>query len=104
MSSLFSRYLCLEEASAESEVSDQVEHLMPCALVRETEREVAEVTVFAYRKCGNVEKLRHPAYLLVGHRMLDNHDRVVDVTAFDQSVVEEEFYLVEEYESPACSA
>ena len=103
MSRLFCSYLSLEESPAKSEVTDKVEKLVSCTLVRESEDKIAEISVFAYLECRYVEQLAHTVYLLICHRMLDNHDCVVDISSLDEVVIEKEFDLMEEHEGPAYS-
>ena len=101
MSCLFSRHLGLKETSAESQVTDQVKKLMSCALIRETEHQIAQISVFPHLQSRYIEELAHPLHLLIRDRMLDNYDRIVHITALDKIVVEKELYLVEEHECPA---
>ena len=101
MTGLFCSYLSLEEASAKSQVTDKVKHLMSCALILEAECQVAEISVFTDLQSWNIEQLRHALDLLVRYRMLDDHDCIVNVSSLYQIVVEQEFDFVEEYECPA---
>ena len=103
MSSLLCRNLRLEEASAKSQVTDKVKKLVSCAFVRESEDEIAEVTVFTHLQRRYIEKLAHTVDLLISHRMLDNDNRIVHIPALHEVVVEKEFDLMEENKSPANS-
>ena len=103
MSCLFRCHLCLEEASAKPQVADKVEELVSCAFVREAEHEVAEIAVFAYLESRHIEQLAHAFDLLVCHRMLHDHDRIVHITSLHEIVVEQELDLMEENECPAYS-
>ena len=103
MSGLFCCHLRLEEASSKSEGADQVKKLMSCALVIKTKMQVAEIAILTHLQSRNVKESAHVLYLLLCHRMLDNDDCVVDVSSLYKAMVEKEFYLMEEHESPACS-
>ena len=76
---------------------------MSCAFVREAEHEVAEIAVLTYLESRYIEQLAHAVDLLVCHRMLDNHYRIVHITSLHEVVVEKELDLMEEDECPADS-
>ena len=103
MSCLFSSYLCLEETTAKSQVSDKVKQFMSCTFVRETENKIAEISVFAHLKSRHVEEFAHMLDLLICNGMFYNDDRIVNISSLHKVVIEKELYLMEEDKSPACT-
>ena len=57
MTCLFSSYLCLQETSAQTEITDKVEKLVPCTFVRETQDEIAQISVLADLESRYIEEL-----------------------------------------------
>ena len=88
-------------ASHKTYVTYQVEHLVPSALVGEMKGDIAQVSLLGNRKAGLAEKAAHFSYLLFADGMLDNHDGIVYVSAFNQAERSQILQLVEEAESPA---
>ena len=101
MPRLLSSHLGFQEASCKSEVADEVEKLVSRTLIGETKNQIAEVAILPDFKSRNIEQLAHVLYLLRSHRMLDNHNRIVDISSLDKPVLEQELDLMEEDKCPA---
>ena len=92
----------LDTHTKQSEVAEQVEQLVACHLVRSTQLEIVEI---ATRNTNIllVEEQRKSLQLLVGDRILDNHNRIVDITALDQAHCCQSLDLVQEYKGAVWS-
>ena len=93
--------MCFEIPSDEPHVSDEVQHLVPAAFVREIQHQIAEISLGSNFDIGLVEKNRHLLEDIIRNRMLHNHDGVVHISALHEALACQVLNLVEEAESAA---
>ena len=82
------------------QIAQYVEQFVARAFVREAQLEVVEVS-FGNLDIGLVAELRKAFELFGRDVALDDHDRIVQVAAFDQVVLQQLLDLVQENERPA---
>ena len=101
MSAAHSRNPRMEEASAQAQVPNEVQHLVAGALIREVEPHVVEIAPLINLELRLVEQACHCRNLLIVYRMFHNHNGIVHITALYEIVAQEIFQLMEEYEGTA---
>ena len=82
------------------QIADHIEQLMPRRFVRETQPQIVQITLVDLH-VALVEYFRQTVELLVRNTVLDDNDRVVQIAALDQIVVDQRLQFVQKNERAA---
>ena len=82
------------------QIANHVEQLMPRRFVRETQLQIVQIA-FVDLHVALIEYFRQTVELLVRNAVLDDNDRVIQIAALDQVVVDQRLQLMQENERAA---
>src|SRR5690606_2862841 len=93
----------LNRIAHQCKVAHDVEELMPCRFVGKAEFEVVEVSLALDFNLIFLENLLESLHFLAINLLVNDHNSVVDVAAFDEIIVEQHFQFMQEAKSAAGS-
>ena len=82
-------------------VTDNIEQFVACRFIFPYQRFVVQISFFCGIVMGNSDTVSQLVQFLLGHLVLINHDRVVQVSAFDETGGHQLFYFTNKNESTA---
>jgi len=95
--------LGLDRHAEKGYVAEQVKQLVPCRFIGEAQFPVVQYAVFSGCEFGasNAEFFGKRFEFIFLHGFIDNDDRVVDISALDDSLICQRFHFAQKTECPA---